>query len=162
MPAPHRRPRFLRRWRIWLPLAFAALWWLPGWMILLGAPAEASVAMHRVRAGDTIPRLCWQYKVRAEAIRAANPGVDDPLPVGRKISIPLAPYEKTARPRAAVHAAKPSIQPTALTSPAPRASPRPGGPGRVVATTRLPPPPPETPAPAPRPVTVLSAEAPRP
>ena len=86
---PRRRRKLLRRWRVWLPLLCAALWWLLSRLVLLGAPGDGSTATHLVREGDTIPRLCWQYRVRAETIRAANPGVDDPLPVGRKLLIPL-------------------------------------------------------------------------
>jgi cell wall-associated NlpC family hydrolase len=51
-----------------------------------------------VQPGDTILRLCWLYRVRAEAIREANPGVDDPLPIGRRLSIPLDPTGASGSP----------------------------------------------------------------
>ena len=155
---------------MWLTLLLAALWWLLGRLLLFGAPGEAGTATHRVRAEDTIPRLCWQYKVRAEAIRAANPGVDDPLPVGRKLTIPLGHYEPSSKGTAAASKGQGMVKlparSTPAPSPVPRASPAPLSrekmASRAVTTTRLPPQPPETPAPARRPVTVISAEAPRP
>ena len=75
-------------------------------MILLGATDDPRAATHLTREGDTIPRLCWQYRVRAEAIRAANPGVDDPLPVGCKLVIPLGASTPESAPAAGTPAAK--------------------------------------------------------
>ncbi len=50
-----------------------------------------TTTIHRVRAGDTIARICWQYKVRDEFIRAANPGLTEPLTTGEQLVIPLGP-----------------------------------------------------------------------
>ncbi len=51
----------------------------------------APTAIHLVRPGDTIPRICWLYKVRTSDILAANPGVSDPLAPGQRLVIPLDP-----------------------------------------------------------------------
>lgn len=50
--------------------------------------AEDAPIRHRVQPGDTVPRLSWQYKVRAETIRAANGLTGDALKPGTTILIP--------------------------------------------------------------------------
>ena len=50
--------------------------------------AQEPAIRHRVQAGDTVPRLSWQYKVRADAIRAANGLKGDVLTPGTTILIP--------------------------------------------------------------------------
>jgi hypothetical protein len=68
---------------------------LVGWMILIGGwmpglcAAQENTVVHRVQPGDTLPRLCWQYKVRLDALGAANPGASDPLTAGQRLVIPL-------------------------------------------------------------------------
>ena len=186
-PRHHRRRRFLRRGRVWLPLLCAALWWLLGRLVLLGAPGEGSTATYLVREGDTIPRLCWQYRVRAETIRAANPGVDDPLPVGHRLVIPLgtasvpAPVSNASAgtpkpPRVATREAfltavsrpaSPDLSPAPVHPAKPSASAKmtrnPPSPVAaetppVVTPTRLPPAPAATPREAPRAVTLVSSD----
>lgn len=65
----------------------------PGWSACLGAAAllagsSAADTRHTVRPGDTVPRLSWQYKIRAERIRAANGLRGDALAPGRVLVIP--------------------------------------------------------------------------
>ena len=50
--------------------------------------AEDAMVRHRVQPGDTVPRLSWQYKIRADAIRAANGLTGDALTPGTTILIP--------------------------------------------------------------------------
>jgi cell wall-associated NlpC family hydrolase len=75
-------------------LRLAMLGWLAGalaaGMLNAGELAQTS-AVHQVRAGDTVARICWQYKVRTEFILAANPGLTEPLTVGQRLVIPLGP-----------------------------------------------------------------------
>ncbi|MBS0659014.1 MAG: LysM peptidoglycan-binding domain-containing protein [Verrucomicrobia bacterium] len=58
-----------------------------------GALAAAEAIRHTVRPGDTVPRLSWQYKIRADRIRAANRLSGDALTPGRVLLIP-GPEEK--------------------------------------------------------------------
>ena len=51
-------------------------------------PAADATIRHRVQPGDTVPRLSWQYKVRADSIRAANGLTGDALTPGATILIP--------------------------------------------------------------------------
>lgn len=50
--------------------------------------AQDAPIRHRVQPGDTVPRLSWQYKIRADAIRAANGIKGDALTPGTTIVIP--------------------------------------------------------------------------
>ncbi len=54
----------------------------------LGALAQDAPIKHRVQPGDTVPRLSWQYKIRADSIRALNGLKGDTLTPGTTILIP--------------------------------------------------------------------------
>jgi cell wall-associated NlpC family hydrolase/phage tail protein X len=78
-------------------------------LMIFGAAAFGQNAtVHRIQPGDTLARLCWQYRVRLDAVQAANPGVADPLTAGRQLVIPLAADKPMAvvAPRA-----EPSVRP---------------------------------------------------
>jgi cell wall-associated NlpC family hydrolase len=71
---------------------------LLGWLVggagasrLRADEPSGTSTIHRVRAGDTVARICWQYKVRDEFIRDANPGLAEPLRPGQLLVIPLGP-----------------------------------------------------------------------
>lgn len=57
-------------------------------LLLALAPAAPAEVRHRVQAGDTVPRLSWQYKIRADRIRAANGLRSDVLSPGQVLVIP--------------------------------------------------------------------------
>jgi hypothetical protein len=110
--------------------------WFPG---VLTAEEEMTT-IHRVRAGDTVARICWQYKVRDEFIRAANPGLTEPLTPGERLVIPLGPGPGTpADPPApdtvAVAVARPAARPILPAA-------RPAPPILVVKAVAVPTPPP--------------------
>lgn len=52
-------------------------------------PAQA-VTVYRIRAGDTLYRLAIRFKVKLDALIAANPQLADPnkLKIGERINIP--------------------------------------------------------------------------
>ena len=162
------RSRFLRG------LLLAGVWWAVAGGAVASARGDDTVS-HVVQAGDTIPRLCWRYKVRTAAILAANPGMGEKLAPGRRLVIPLgaypAPRSGTAaavadgkpRPRSLVIATATATT-TRTTTTATVAVGRPASTTvrpvplapRLPPTTRLPPAPRETPRPAADPVTVVS------
>ncbi|MBV9127082.1 MAG: C40 family peptidase [Verrucomicrobia bacterium] len=81
----------------------AAACWLATTNAARGAEPLADTTTHRARAGDTVPRLSWFYRVRADAIRAANPQQrSDALTPGEVVVIPLAPSGNTPPPAATV------------------------------------------------------------
>ena len=87
MPRSGRRLSFCRRA---VCVGIAAVAWQVGALASLPAAAGGDVA-HRARAGDTVPRLSWFYRVRADVIRAANPQLhSDELTPGQTVLIPLA------------------------------------------------------------------------
>ncbi len=95
------------------------------------APARAMddsepTAIHLVRPGDTIPRICWLYKVRTSAILAANPGAGDPLTPGQRLVIPLGPAPSQPADPPPVQAAIPVETPApAIALPVPASTPPP-------------------------------------
>ena len=54
----------------------------------LGALGQDAPIKHRVQPGDTVPRLSWQYKIRADSIRTLNGLKGDELTPGTTILIP--------------------------------------------------------------------------
>ncbi len=54
----------------------------------LAAWAQDAPVKHLVKPGDTVPRLSWQYKIRADSIRAMNGLKGDALTPGTTILIP--------------------------------------------------------------------------
>ncbi len=103
-----------------------------------GTGAAAEPIRHRVQPGDTVPRLSWQYKIRAELIRRANGLSGDTLSPGTMIVIP-APGD--AAP--AISVAVPLPRPTPPTAFPPPERPRPPTseerpPRRAEASPRLP------------------------
>ena len=82
-----RRLSFCRRA---VSVGIATVAWQVGALASLPAAAGGDVA-HRARVGDTVPRLSWFYRVRADVIRAANPQLhSDELTPGQTVLIPLA------------------------------------------------------------------------
>jgi len=59
--------------------------------LLFAFSARAENQVYRVRPGDTLLRLSWQYSVSPDAIRAVNHLSSDRLPVGRDIILPVFP-----------------------------------------------------------------------
>jgi cell wall-associated NlpC family hydrolase len=123
-----------------------------GWLIggagsrqLRADEPSGTSTVHRVRAGDTVARICWQYKVRDEFIRDANPGLTEPLRPGQLLVIPLGPGPDIA-------ADPPAPVPRGRTAPA-MASATPA-PVVLVARAVVAPPPALPPAQVPEPSTV--------
>jgi cell wall-associated NlpC family hydrolase len=131
------------------------LGWLAGGLgasRLRAAEPAGTSTVHRVRAGDTVARICWQYKVRDEYIRAANPGLTEPLQPGQRLVIPLGPRpDVAADPPAPAPHARTAL---AVATPAPEV---------LVARAVMPPPPlPPAPEPEPEPAVVDLLVAPAP
>ena len=88
--------------------------------VVIGVHAEDVPIRHRVQAGDTVPRLSWQYKIRADAIRAANGLTGDALTPGTTIRIPAG---GDASPRANVTRPVPARETAGTPDPRPRVKP---------------------------------------
>ena len=55
------------------------------------ATPEQPVTVYRIRSGDTLYRLAIRFKVKLDALIAANPQLADPnkLKIGERINIPV-------------------------------------------------------------------------
>ncbi len=96
-----RLPLLPGRWRIVL-----------AWLALTGATTalgtDGTWTRHVVQPGDTVPRLAWRYRLRVEAIRAANGLSGDTLAPGAVLRIPPTSEAVLAPRRAVTTAATPA------------------------------------------------------